>query len=198
MKWAIFTDNNWVRCGWEDNRCRVLVLLCHIPFTCLIDLLTNSMQNSDDHTVWVFYEGKHGQVLSRTTSAMHVRPFVWSVCGCLMLESVFVGYFCSTAQLGLVVFGTLMKGDGDKTWLFPIWRHCLCHWAFKVFYQQSAKWLCEICCAGFTELAVEEVYSSQDVWLRGVEFPPFVLCLLCISYLNERSLLMWILLGLQS
>ena len=40
--------------------------------------------------------------------------------GCLMLESVFVGYFCSTSQLDLVVFGTLMKRDGDKTWLFPI------------------------------------------------------------------------------
>lgn len=35
-----------------------------------------------------------------------------------MLESVFVGYFCYTAQLGLVVFGTLMKRDGDKVWLF--------------------------------------------------------------------------------
>ena len=56
-----------------------------------------------------------------------------------------------------------------------------------MFYQQSTKWLCEICCAGFTELAVEGVYSSQDVWLRGVEFPPFVLCLLRISYLNEKK-----------
>lgn len=135
---------------------------------------------------------------ARTASAAHTRRRVWSVSGCWMRESVFVGYFCSPAQLGLVVFGTLMKRDGDKTWLFPIWRHCVCHWAFKVFYQQSAKWLCEICCAGFTELALEEVYSSQDVWLRGVEFPPFVLCLLCISYLNERSPLMWISLGPQT
>ena len=98
------------------------------------------------------------------------------VCGSLMPQSVFffVGYFCPAAQSGPVVFGTLMKRDEDKkTWLFPIWRHCLCHWAFKVFYQQTAKWLCEICCAGFTELALGEVYSSQDVWLRGVELPPF-------------------------
>lgn len=35
-----------------------------------------------------------------------------------MKESVSVGYICSTARLGLVVFGTLMKRDGDKTWLF--------------------------------------------------------------------------------
>lgn len=129
----------------------------------------------------------------------HAAGDMFEVCaGVWCWSQFFVGYFCSPAQLGLVVFGTLMKRDGDKTWLFPIWRHCLCHWAFKVFYQQSAKWLCEICCAGFTELAVEEVYSSQDVWLRGVEFPPFVLCLLCISYLNERRLLMWISLGLQT
>lgn len=37
--------------------------------------------------------------------------------------------FCS-AHLGLVVFGTMMKRDGDKTWLPSIWRHCLCHGAF--------------------------------------------------------------------
>lgn len=55
----------------------------------------------------------------------------------------------------------------------------------KCFISRVQKWLWEICCA---ELA--ELYSSQDVWLRGVEFPAFVLCLLCISYLNERSLLM--------
>lgn len=37
-----------------------------------------------------------------------------------MLESVFAGYFCFIAQLCLVVFGTLMKKDGDKTWLFHL------------------------------------------------------------------------------
>lgn len=40
------------------------------------------------------------------------------MCGCLMLQSVLVGFFCYTAQLGLVVFGTLMKKEWDKMWLF--------------------------------------------------------------------------------
>lgn len=57
---------------------------------------------------------------------------------------------CSTAHLDLVIFGTLMKRDGDKTWLFPVWRHCLCHWASRVFYLHSAKNGCvKFCCADF-------------------------------------------------
>lgn len=71
----------------------------------------------------------------RIASALYVKPFAWSGCGCLMPESVFVCFyiprppFCS-AHIGLVVFGTMIKRDGDKTWLPSIWRHCLCHGAF--------------------------------------------------------------------
>lgn len=103
MRWATFIDRNWVGRGWEGDRyrCRVLVPLCQIPFTCLIDLITNRAYNSDAHTFWVIYEAKHSEVFSRTASAVRARRIVWSGCGCLMLESVFVGYFCSTAQLRL-------------------------------------------------------------------------------------------------
>lgn len=89
-------------------------------------------------------------------------------CVCVQ-ESVFE--YLYTAQLGTVVFRTLMKRDEDRTCLFS--RHCLCHRVFKTIYQRGTKWLSEIRGAGFRELA--EVYSSHDVWLRGVEFPPFVL-----------------------
>lgn len=83
------------------------------------------------------------------------------LCECLKLESVFVSVFLLMVKSGLVLFGTLMKGNGDKKWLMPNWRHCLCQWAFEVFYQQCTKWLCEICFAGLTELAVEELFFSR-------------------------------------
>lgn len=120
---------------------------------------------------------------------------VW--CRSQFLCFFFFFLFCS-AHLGLLVFGTMMKRDGDKTWLPSIWRHCLCRGAFfaERFIRAAQKWLCETWRADFTELA--EVYSSRDVWPTGAKLPPFVLSPLCISYLNERILLMRISLGLQS
>lgn len=87
------------------------------------------------------------------------------------------------------------KGRGQNMAFF-LSEGIVCIIGLSKCFISRAKWLCEICCAGFTELA--EFYSSQDVLLRGVESPPFVLCLLCITYLNERLLLMWVSLGLQS
>lgn len=42
----------------------------------------------------------------------------------------FIFFLLCSAHLGLLVFGTMMKRDRDKTWLPSIWRHCLCHGAF--------------------------------------------------------------------
>lgn len=141
-----------VGCGWEGDRCRVLVPLYQIPFICLLDLITDSAWTVMLSQFESFM--KHSQGFCRTTSAVHTRRCVWKVCGCLSL----VGYFCSTSQLGLVVFGTLMKGDGGQNVAFPMWRHCLSLGFQKCFISKAQN--------GCVKFAVQALLNWQ--WKRSI------------------------------
>lgn len=48
----------------------------------------------------------------------HMPANLFEVCVWVFDAGVFVGYFCSTVQLGLVVFGTLMKRMVTKRGFF--------------------------------------------------------------------------------
>lgn len=137
--------------------------------------------------------------LQRIASALQDRRFVWSGCGWLMPESVFVGFSfffpCSTAHLDLVIFGTLMKRDGDKTWLLPVWRHCLCHWASRVFYLHSAKWLCEILLCRLLQNWQKSILLKMSGWEASRFHHLYFACYVFPPHLNER-ILVWISLSL--
>lgn len=113
MKWATFIDRNWVGCGWEGDRCRVLVPLCHILFTCLIDLITKSSGNSDAHTVLSHLWSR--TQLGRTASDIHMPSDMLEVCGGFdaVVSFCWVFLFHCSVRLGLYL-GHWWKGMGTK------------------------------------------------------------------------------------
>lgn len=99
-------------------------------------------------------------------------------------------YFCCAALLGLVGFGTLMM---HKTWLFFCLKALSVVGLSKCFISRVQNGCMKFAAQALLKLA--GVCSSQDVWLRDVEFPP---SFLPAPDLNERSPLMWISPSLQS
>lgn len=154
MRWATFIDDNGAGCWWEDDRCRGLVPLCQNPFytpnssqiTCRAVMLARFQSFMELNTV-SFSVG-----LFQSCMAVWMCVCVWGR-GCLVLESVFAGYLCCTAQLGLVVFGTLMKRDGDKTSLFSYLKALSVSLGFQSVLSAECKmvvWnlLCRLCGIG--------------------------------------------------
>ena len=187
MKWATFIDRNGVGCVGASDRCRVLVPLCRILFTSLIEPITNSAQRSDALTGEAIPFFLKAKAQSDNHPGFSRVQAGWLKCVWVFDAAALVWYFCSAA---------------GRTWL------CLGHW-WKGMETERASSLSEgiVCVIGLSKCFISRAqngcvkFAAQALLIRPSKksillqmsgsrawnSPQSHFALLCISYLNEKA-----------